>query len=173
MVSGDLSVFPFLPVMQMLLSSGRGGRLTVEHARGGSLWFAPGELLHAHSGALDGPDALQLLSSLDAGTFFFVPDEPAPQRTLNLRADQALVGMLGDQEAWSTLLRVFPEWGRPLRLSGRWNDQQPVTRAQYRLLNLVRQNLTLRELIDRAGLPPRGALDTLRPFMAGGLIEVG
>ncbi|WP_288481454.1 DUF4388 domain-containing protein [uncultured Deinococcus sp.] len=173
MVSGDLSVFPFLPVMQMLLSSGRGGRLTVEHARGGSLWFAPGELLHAHSGSLDGPDALQLLSSLDAGTFFFVPDEPTPQRTLNLRADQALVGMLGDQEAWSTLLRVFPEWGRPLRLSGRWNDQQPVTRAQYRLLNLVRQNLTLRELIDRAGLPPRGALDTLRPFMAGGLIEVG
>ncbi|MFC5847060.1 DUF4388 domain-containing protein [Deinococcus petrolearius] len=172
MVSGDLSVFPFLPVMQMLLSSGRGGRLTVEHVRGGSLWFTPGELVHAHSGALSGEAALQLLSSLDAGTFFFVPDEPAPTRSLTLRADQALVGMLGDQEAWRALLRVFPDWSRPLRLSSRWNDQQPVTRTQYRLLDLVRQNLTLRELVDRAGLPPRTALDLLRPFLAGGLIEL-
>ena len=60
MLRGDLAVFPFMPVMQMLLSSGRAGRLSVSHARGGELWFEPGELVHARAGSLTGKNLMHL-----------------------------------------------------------------------------------------------------------------
>lgn len=159
--------------MQMLLSSGRGGRLSVAHARGGDLWFGPGELVHARAGALAGSDALQLLSSLDAGTFTFDPAGTASERTLSLRRDSALRQMIGDADAWEPLLRVFPDWERPLRFTPRWTEAQPVTRTQYAALSHVSEGLPLRAVLERAGGPPRATLETLRPFVTAGLIELG
>lgn len=172
MVSGDLQVFPLLPVMQMLLSSGRSGEFTVDHPRGGTLWFEHGELTHARSGQLRGEAALQLMCSLDQGTFTFEADRQAPERTLNLKQDMALHRMLLDNESWAQLMRIFPDWSRTLRFSVRWNPQQPVTRPQYQALTLVGQGHNIRQMIDRSELPPRVLLDILRPFVANGLVEV-
>ncbi|WP_102125230.1 DUF4388 domain-containing protein [Deinococcus planocerae] len=173
MVRGDLAVFPFLSVMQMLLSSGRGGRLSVTHARGGDLWFEPGEVIHARAGTLTGEGALQLLSSLDAGTFTFDPGGAAPERTLSLRRDPALRQMIGEADAWGPLLRAFPDWERPLRFTPRWTEAQPVTRAQYAALSHVSDGVPLRAVLERAGGSPRATLETLRPFLTAGLIELG
>lgn len=173
MVSGDLSVFPFMPVMQMLLSSGRAGRLSVTHARGGELWLEPGEIVHARAGALTGDAALQVLGSLDAGPFTFAPDVLPGERTLALRRDAALRRLIEDADAWGPLLRVFPDWNRPLHFTPRWTEAQPVTRAQYVALSLVGEALPLRTLLERAGQPPRATLETLRPFVTAGLVEVG
>lgn len=176
MMSGDLSVFPLLPVLQMLLASGKSGVLSVDHVRGGELWFGGGELLHAHSGALRGEDALQLLCSLDSGLFTFEPGQAPPEQTLKLRQDAALHRMLQDADAWLPLLKLFPDWSRPLRFTGRWSDQQPVTRQQYRVLSLLqgtgRSSPSLRQILDASGLPPRTVLELYRPFVVGGLIEV-
>lgn len=173
MVSGDLSVFPLLPVMQMLLSSGRSGQFSVEHPRGGSLWLDQGNLVHAKSGALVGEDALQLMCSLDAGTFIFDPERNTNEKSLDLKQDSALHRMLIDHESWIDLLRLFPDWSRPLRFTARWTDQQPVTRQQFRLLDLVAQGLSLRAIMDRSELLPKDSLEVYRPFLTGGLIEIG
>lgn len=172
MVRGDLAVFPFMPVIQMLLASGRAGRLSVAHPRGGELWLEPGELVHARVGGLTGDGALQVLSSLDAGQFAFAPDVAAGERTLSLRRDAALRRLIEESDAWGGLLRVFPDWGRPLRFTPRWTDAQPVTRAQYVALSLVPDGLPLRTLLERTGQPPRATLATLHPFLTAGLIEV-
>ncbi|EYB67808.1 hypothetical protein DEIPH_ctg032orf0051 [Deinococcus phoenicis] len=173
MVRGDLAVFPFMPVMQMLLSSGRAGRLSVSHARGGELWFEPGEIVHARAGALTGEAALQVMSSLDSGQFTFAPDVPPTERTLALRRDAALRRLIDDADAWAGLLRVFPDWNRPLRFTPRWTEAQPVTRPQYAALCLISEALPLKTLLERAGQPPRVTLETLRPFLTAGLVEVG
>lgn len=173
MVRGDLSVFPFMPVMQMLLSSGRAGRLSVAHTRGGELWLEPGEIVHARSGALTGEAALQIMSSLDGGQFTFAPDVVPAERTLTLRRDAALRRLIEDADAWGPLLRVFPDWSRPLRFTPRWTDAQPVTRTQYAALSLIPEGLPLRTLLERTGQPPRVTLETLRPFVTVGLVEVG
>lgn len=172
MVRGDLGVFPFLPVMQMLLSSGRRGRLSVAHARGGEVWVEPGELVHARSGGLTGEGALQVLSTLDGGQFTFAPDVPAAERTLSLRREAALRRLIEESDAWGPLLHVFPDWSRSLRFTARWTEAQPVTRSQYVALSLVPEGLPLRTLLDRCGLPPRSALETIHPFVTAGLVEV-
>ncbi|MEW6420379.1 MAG: DUF4388 domain-containing protein [Deinococcota bacterium] len=172
MVRGDLAVFPFMPVMQMLLSSGRAGRLSVAHPRGGELWFEPGEIIHARSGGLTGDAALQVLSSLDGGQFTFAPDVPPGERTLALRRDTALRRLIEDADSWSGLLRVFPDWSRPLRFTPRWSDAQPVTRAQYVALSLIPEGWPLRVMLERTGLLPRQTLELLRPFVTAGLVEV-
>ncbi len=172
MVSGDLQVFSLLPVMQMLLASGRSGQFTVEHPRGGSLWIEHGEVVHARSGDLTGDAALQLLCSLESGTFTFEPDRQPPERSLHLRQDTALHRMLTDSEAWVSLLRLFPDWSRTLRFTSSWSESQPVTRQQYRALSLVGQGHSLRSMVNRSPLPPRTVLETLKPFLTGGLIEM-
>lgn len=172
MVSGDLSVFPLLPVMQMLLSSGRSGQFSVEHPRGGSLWLDQGYLVHAKSGALIGEDALQLICSLDAGTFIFDPEKNTSERSLSLGKDSALHRMMIDHESWVDLLRVFPDWSRSLCFTSRWTDRQPVTRPQFLLLDLVSQGFSLRTVIDHSNLSPKEVLETYRPFLTGGLIEI-
>lgn len=171
MVSGDLQVFSLLPVMQMLLASGRSGQFTVEHPRGGSLWIANSEVVHARTGDLTGESALQLLCSLDSGTFTFEPDRQPPEQTLHLRADTVMHRMLVDTDAWAPLLRLFPDWSRPLRFTAQWNEAQPVTRQQYRALSLIGQGYSLRSMVGRSDLSPRVMLETLRPFLTGGLIE--
>ena len=171
MMSGDLSVFPLLPVLQMLLASGKGGQLAVDHPRGGELWFAHGELLHARSGALGGEAALQLLASLDGGTFTFEPGVPAPERTLGFKQDAALHWLIAEADAWAPLIRTLPDWNRPLRFTPRWTDQQPVTREQYRALRLISPAHSLRMLIEQSGLPPRTAAELYAPFVEHGLLE--
>lgn len=173
MVRGDLAVFPFMPVMQMLLSSGRGGRLSVAHARGGELWFEPGELIHARAGGLTGDAALQVMSSLDGGQFTFAPDVAAQGRSLSLRRDAALRRLIEEGDAWGSLLATFPDWERPLRFTPRWTEAQTVTRAQYVALSLIPEALPLRTLLERAGQGPRVTLELLRPFVTAGLVEVG
>lgn len=172
MVSGDLSAFPLLPVMQMLLASGRNGQFIVDHPRGGEIWLKSGEIVHASSGELVGEHALQLLSSLDAGTFSFEPDCESSQKTLSLRQDSALHRMLSDQEAWIELLRLFPDWTRPLRFTARWTDQQPVSRLQYQALHLIREGLALRGIVDQSNMSPRTVIEIFKPFLMGGLIEI-
>ena len=171
MVRGDLTVFPFLSVMQMLLTSGRAGRLSVDHPRGGQLWFDRGDVIHARTNALKGEAALQLLSSLDGGLFTFEPDVEPPERTLSLRRDMALHRMLEESEGWTTALRTFPDWSRSLRFTDRWTDAQPVSRTQYRALSLLEGSATIQAMLERSGESPRAVLDTLRPFLMAGLIE--
>ena len=171
MVSGDLQVFALLPVLQMLLSSGRSGQFMVEHPRGGSLWIEQGEIVHARSGDLSGEAALQLLCSLDSGTFTFEADRLAPEHTLQMRQDVAMRRMYLDAEAWSGLLPLFPDWTRALRFTERWLEAQPVTRQQYRALSGIGQGQSLRGMVNRSELSPRLLLETLRPFLSNGLIE--
>ena len=173
MISGDLSVFPLLSVLQMLLVSGRGGVFTVDHPRGGELWFEHGEVLHARSDALSGEAALQLLASVDGGTFTFEPGATPPERTLHLKQDAALHWLLREADAWVPLLQVLPDWDRALQFTDRWTDQQPVTREQYLLLSRVAPATSLRTLVERSGLPPRSAAGLYAPFVSGGLLDLG
>lgn len=172
MISGDLEVFPLLPVMQMLLTSGKSGRFTVNHARGGELWLSQGEVVHARSGALTGDRALQLLCSVDGGTFLFKTGIEAPEQSLHLRQDQAMNRMLTEAEAWPALLTAFPDWSRSPRFTPLWNEQQPVTREHYRALHLTTLDLPLRSIMDISELAPRALLELYRPYLEGGLIEL-
>ena len=46
------------------------------------------------------------------------------------------------------------------------------TRQQYRALSLVGQGHSLRSMVGRSELPPRLMLETLKPFLTGGMVEM-
>lgn len=150
MISGDLSVFPLLPVLQMLLTSGKSGQFSVDHIRGGELWLEGDEVVHARSGALEGEAALQLLASLDSGLFTFESGVTPPERSLSLKQEAVIRRMFMDSGAWIPLLEGTPDWAAPLRKTSQWNDQQPVTRQHYRLLSLIDSRRSLCDLLDAA-----------------------
>lgn len=171
MVRGDLAVFPFLSVMQMLLSSGRAGLLSVEDVRGGQLWLECGEIIHVRCSLRTGDAALQILASLGGGTFTFEAGISAPERTLHLHRDSALRCLFEESTIWQPLLRTFPDWQRRLRFTARWTEAQPVSHPQFRALKLVSGEVDIRAVLERGQDTPRTLLDTLRPFVMAGLIE--
>ena len=170
MLRGSLDEFPILNVLQMLTSSGVGGRLHVSHLRGGDIWLQGGEVVHAAALSREGDDALDLLSSVTGGDFTFDPDQLSDQRTVQMRRNALLRHLSVSSDAWQELLTLFPAWDKPLSFTERWTDQQPVTRTQDRTLNLVGR-LSLSDLVARSELSPRATLELLRPFVQSGLVD--
>ncbi|TSA87319.1 DUF4388 domain-containing protein [Deinococcus detaillensis] len=172
MLRGSLSEFPLLNVLQMLTNSGASGKLHVSHLRGGDLWLQGGEVVHASALLREGDDALDLLSSVGGGDFTFEPGQAAPKQSVDTRRTALLRQLSVSSDAWQELLRLFPHWDRPLTFTSRWTDQQPVTRAQFRTLNLVGR-VPLGDLVAQSDLSPRATLEVLRPFVQSGLVDSG
>ena len=172
MLRGSLAEFPLLNVLQMLTNSGASGRLLVTHARGGELWLSGGEVVHATALSREGDEALDILASVMGGDFSFDPAQLAPARTVDIRRNALLRQLSVSSDSWQELLALFPYWDRPLSFTPRWTEQQPVTRAQYRTLEMVGK-LPLGEVVARSDLTPRATLELLRPFVQAGLVDSG
>ncbi len=172
MLRGSLTDFPLLNVLQMLINSGVSGKVHVSHLRGGDVWVQAGEIVHASALSREGEDALDLLVSVEGGDFTFDPSQTAGKRTIEARSTALLRQLSHSADAWKELLRLFPHWDRPLTFTPRWTDQQPVTRAQFRALNLVGR-LPLGDLVAQSELSPRATLELLRPFVQSGLVDAG
>ena len=172
MLRGSLDEFPLLNVLQMLINSGANGRLRVIHARGGDLWLRGGEVVHATALSREGEEALDILASVVGGEFSFDPAQLATARTIDTRRNALLRQLSVSTDSWQELLALFPHWDRPLTFTPRWTEQQPVTRAQFRTLDMVGK-LPLGELIARSELTPRATLELLRPFVQAGLVDSG
>lgn len=170
MLSGNLADFALLDVMQLLLSSGRTGRLHLDHPRGGDVWLENGEVIHATSLGRRGEDALSLIASLGEGRFNFEQDALSPEKTISLRREAVLTRMLTESDAWTPIVRAFPDWVTPVRFTPGWSEQTRVTRRQYQVLSGVGQG-GLCALLSRTDLPAREVMELLLPFWQAGKIE--
>ncbi len=170
MLSGNLTDFDLLGVMQMLLTSNRTGKLHIEHARGGDVWIENGEVAHALVLSKTGAEALSLIASLQEGRFDFEQNAASPQQSVKLRREALLAQMVQESDAWTELLRTFPDWNRPLRFTAGWSDQARVNRRQYWALSQVGKG-SLSDMIGASPLPPRELLELLLPFWQAGKIE--
>ncbi|MFC6617494.1 DUF4388 domain-containing protein [Deinococcus radiophilus] len=156
MIAGNFGVFPFLSVLQMLMSSGRTGLLEVRAELGtGQLWLHAGTIVHAQVGQLEGQSAMQLLTTIEDGTFEFHSDQAAPEQSLSLSGDLALRQLFQDTEAWKPLLAEYSDWNRVFRFGGAWTDRRLVTRQQFQVLRGVERGLTIGEMMDQSGQSPR------------------
>ncbi|WP_261663886.1 DUF4388 domain-containing protein [Deinococcus sp. Marseille-Q6407] len=172
MIAGNFSVFPFLSVLQMLMSSGRTGLLEVQGRAGlGELWLEEGTIMHARVGQLEGESAMQLLTTTESGEFQFGAAQPAPERSLSLSGDLALRQLFQETEAWKPLLAQYGDWSQLMGFTAQWNDRISVNRRQFQVLRGVERGLSIGEMLEQAALPPRLLLSTLFQFQQAGLIE--
>lgn len=170
MLSGNLTDFDLLGVMQMLLTSNRTGKLHIEHARGGDVWIENGEVAHALALSKTGAEALSLIASLQEGRFDFQQNAASPQHSVKVRREALLAQMMQESDAWAEIVRAFPDWDRPLRFTVAWSDQTRVSRRQYQALSQVGHG-NLNDMIGASPLPPRELLELLLPFWRAGKIE--
>ena len=174
MIVGNFSVFPFLSVLQMLMSSGRTGVLEVrgaEQAQEAYLWLREGTIVHARVGHVEGESAMQLLTITERGEFHFDGLEDVDGDTLSLSGDLALRQLFQETEAWKPFLAEYSDWTQAFRFTGKWNDRMSVSRQQFQVLNGVERGQTISDMVDQAGLAPRLLLGTLQQFQRAGLIE--
>lgn len=170
MLSGNFADFALLDVMQLLLTSGRSGKLHIDHPRGGDVWLTNGDVVHASALGRTGDEALSLIASLSEGRFNFDQNAVPPTRTVNIRREALLTRLLSESDAWQPLDKAFPDWTTPLRFTGGWSDQTRVTRKQYKALSLVGRG-NLGAMVSASPLPPRELLETLLPFWQAGKLE--
>lgn len=170
MLSGNLTDFALLDVVQLLLTSGRTGKLHIDAARGGDVWLENGEVVHALSLGKVGDEALSLIASLTEGRFNFDQNAVAPARTVGMRREALLTRMFQESDAWQPVIRAFPDWSTPLRFTSGWSDQTRVTRQQFKVLSLVGRG-GLGTMVTVSPLPPREMLETLLPFWQAGKLE--
>jgi len=171
MLSGNLADFDLLSVMQMLLTSGRTGKLHLEHPRGGDVWIESGEVVHAVALGRTGEDALSIIASLKEGRFAFDQNAQSPEKTVTLRRESLLTRMVMEGDAWHALVEAFPDWSKPVRFTGGWSDQTRVTRRQYHALAALDRSVNIQDLVRIVNMKPREALETLLPFWQAGKIE--
>lgn len=164
MVSGDLKVFPLLPVLQMLLASGRSGLLSLQHERGGFMWFENGELVHASSSGLTGEAALQLLSIVESGTFTFEGNQEAPEKTIRLRQDIIMRRMLMHTDLWQPFLQTFDDWNSTLRFTSVWSEDQALTRVQYQVASQVGKG-SIVQMMQATPLAPLDFFENLQQLL--------
>lgn len=156
----------------MLTNSSVSGKLHVSHVRGGDLWLQNGEVVHAAALSREGEEALVILSSVDGGDFVFDPAVLATKNSVTLRRTALLRQLSVSSDEWKELLAVFPYWDRTLNFTPRWNEQQPVTRSQFRILSMVGR-MALSDLVAQSDMAPRDTLELLRPFVQAGLVDSG
>ena len=156
----------------MLSTSAVNGKLSVSHSRGGEIWMQGGEVVHALALSREGEDALDVLASVRGGEFSFDPSPRADTRTIQTRRNALLRQLSVNSDAWQELLAIFPNWEAPLIFTPRWTEQQPVTRAQFRVLDKVGK-MPLLDLVSQSELAPRATLELLRPFVQAGIIDAG
>lgn len=89
--AGQLSLFPFVDVLQLLMRTARNGRLQIE-APGirGKVEFRLGQVQAAQCGSRSGMDALERLARLEDGIFWVVETTAPVERSVKMSGDRLL-----------------------------------------------------------------------------------
>ncbi|MEM7030402.1 MAG: DUF4388 domain-containing protein [Chloroflexota bacterium] len=84
-VQGNLKKFGLLKLVQLICTEKRQTALSLKHwQKEGVIYFHSGEIIHAHSGMLVGPEAVQQLLSWPEGTFKLNNYTQIPPRTVKM-----------------------------------------------------------------------------------------
>lgn len=125
------------------------------------MWFENGELVHASSSGLTGEAALQLLSSVESGTFTFEGNQEPPEKTIRLRQDIIMRRMLMNTDLWQPFLQTFDDWNSHMQFTVTWTEQQVLTRSQYQVASQVGKGSIL-EMMQATPLTPLDFFENLK-----------
>lgn len=91
-MTGTLGLFSLADLFQLLASSARSGRLTVDHPEGiARIFFEEGRAVHAEFGALSGEEAVYALFANEQGSFEFMLGVPAPRQSVRTRTENLVL----------------------------------------------------------------------------------
>lgn len=162
-LQGSLETFALPDVLVLLSSTKKDGELRVVGGRvDGRLWLEKGQMVHANVGGRETPfvDAIFELLRLDAGTFNFEGDSPAPHRAEPHPIDLVLADAQVRLSEWNDIARVVPHLDAVVDMAADApGDEVTISRDHWHLLRKVAGGRSVHELMDALG---RTEFDTCR-----------
>ena len=162
-LQGSLETFALPDVLVLLSSTKKDGELRVVGGRvDGRLWLEKGQMVHANVGGRETPfvDAIFELLRLDAGTFNFEGDSPAPHRAEPHPIDLVLADAQVRLSEWNDIARVVPNLDAVVDMAADApGDEVTISRDHWHLLRKVAGGRSVHELMDALG---RTEFDTCR-----------
>lgn len=92
LVTGTLGLFSLVDLFQLLASSARTGRLTVDHPKAKArVYFDKGQIVHASFGETEGEEAVYALFGDERGSFEFQVGISASEKTVNASTENLML----------------------------------------------------------------------------------
>lgn len=174
MLRGNLADFPLVGLLQMLLSSGRGGALIVEPPPlSGSIYIYAGQIVHAQAGGLSGGRALTLLAGVRRAAFRFEAESAPPMATIESGGFQTQARLAEEAQTWQSLLHLPEDWTQVLRVDPKAREQDLPLSELHLLRGLEGRSIVevLTSSLRETSSTETGALETAqtldRLFAAG------
>ncbi|HVF31617.1 MAG TPA: DUF4388 domain-containing protein, partial [Acidimicrobiales bacterium] len=175
-LQGSLETFALPDVLVLLSSTKKDGELRVVSGRvDGRVWLEKGQMVHANVGGRETPfvDAIFELLRLDAGTFNFEADSPAPSRSEPHMIDLVLADAQVRLGEWNEIARVVPHLDAVVDMVAVVpNDEVVVSRDQWGLLRRVAGGRSVHELMNDLGRTEFDTCKTVKGLVDAGLASI-
>jgi hypothetical protein len=177
-LKGTLDSFGLAEVLQLLVTTGRTGCLSVEGDGGeGRVWVRDGAVAAASTARVpDGPldEVLCDLLRYEAGTFVFALDERSPAAVAPDSFDRLLDRAERLLAEWQDLRATVPSLEHRVRLIDGLPEGHvvTVTARQWPILLAVGKGCTVADLATRLELTELNVLRTVHDLLTTGLVSV-
>ncbi|MEA3077536.1 MAG: resuscitation-promoting factor RpfA [Actinomycetota bacterium] len=162
-LQGSIESFALPDVLVLLSSTKKDGELHVVGGRvDGRVWLEKGQIVHSALGKKEtsAVDAIFELLRLDAGTFSFDADTPAPQRSEPQMIDLVLADAQVRLGEWNDIARVVPHLDAVVDMATEAPDDEIVVTADHwRMLRAVAGGRSVHDLMETIG---RSEFDTCK-----------
>ncbi len=176
-ISGSLTYFPLINIIDFLISSGSSGLISIEkEGKKGEAYLYNGEIVHAtYRNLFTGKEAFFKLFTVSEGTFYVKDIDIIPERTLN-QDTKELMGELSEKiVTWEELKKIVTSEHLSFKLipaSIEFKDDEIVlSREQWLILTRLDGFKTVGEIAMDLGMEFIEISELIADFFKSGYIQ--
>jgi len=167
-LSGNLSEFPLLRLLETLMGAARGGALFIEHPHfSGRIYLYGGYPVHAEAGSLRGLDALELLAGIQSAPFRFESETQTQERSIEPSLETHNL-ILHQFEAWQEV-SLPDNWGLMLQTRPT-SSQTQLSPLEVGILTMADGKSLIHALMN-SRLSPLETAQVLGKLLCSGLLK--
>lgn len=171
-LSGDLSEIDLKTLLGLMESTKGTGKLIVKNdSTTITVYFKNGQPINAE-GDKEPVGSIEKLISFEGGTFEFIKSETVPESPLANEIIEAFSRTEDTKEKWRLTKKIFPSKDLTFDLSEVKGEEVKLTGEEWRILSLIREPLTLADIVKASPFGELKTLTTLVSILDKKLIKV-
>jgi hypothetical protein len=171
---GSLKELPLPDIIQLVSVSGKTGVFTLKDGVSqGEIYLRDGQIVHAHTGALDGEEAVYELAIWPQGDFVFRPGDAPPAETIKRSNTNLLMEAARRMDEWQVLSKRIPSTRLiPVFTERAAKTSVSLTPAEWKLVSKVDERRTVEEIAVALALSPFETCKNLYGLITSGLLTL-
>jgi hypothetical protein len=177
-IEGSLSEVGLPDVLQLLTLGGKTGTLHLREGDAeGSLHLRDGQVVHAHTGDLEGEEAAYALATWRSGRFSFEPGTRSPATTIERSNTALLMEAARRSDEWQLISEKIPSTAHVPEFvvpesAADSEGQINLNTREWQLLSKIDGRRSVREIAAASGLSTFDAAKLLVGLVSTNLIRV-